>query len=64
LFGDQIHVLVEDATRLAQDIESVLASEGHPARRIAPISFSLEDLFVTFIEMEENRQNTPQGATA
>lgn len=58
LFGDRVHALVEDANRLAGDIESVLASEGQPARYIAPISFSLEDLFVTFIEMEESRINS------
>ena len=58
LFGDRVHVLVKDAKRLTRDIESAFASEGHPARQIAPIPFSLEDLFVTFIEMEENRINS------
>lgn len=57
LFGDRVHVLVEDANRLTRDIESVLAAEAHPARQIVPIPFSLEDLFVTFIEMEESRIN-------
>ncbi len=57
LFGDRVHVLVEDANRLTRDIESALASEAHSARQIAPIPFSLEDLFVTFIEMEESRLN-------
>lgn len=57
LFGDRVHVLVEDAERLTRDIESVLASEAQPARHISPIPFSLEDLFVTFIEMEESRIN-------
>ncbi|MFH1908876.1 MAG: ATP-binding cassette domain-containing protein [Chloroflexota bacterium] len=57
LFGDRVHVLVEDANRLTRDIQSAFASEGHPARHIAPIPFSLEDLFVVFIEMEESRNN-------
>jgi ABC-2 type transport system ATP-binding protein len=57
LFGDRVHVLVEDANRLTRDIESALISEAHPARQIVPIPFSLEDLFVTFIEMEESRIN-------
>lgn len=61
LYGDRVHVLVEDAKRLTRDIESVFASEGHPARHIAPIPFSLEDLFVTFIEMEESRANSQQS---
>ncbi|HEU0295542.1 MAG TPA: ATP-binding cassette domain-containing protein [Anaerolineales bacterium] len=64
LFGDRVHVLVEDTDRLTRDIESALTSEAHPLRHIAPIPFSLEDLFVTFIEMEESRQNTTQGNTA
>ena len=61
LFGDRVHVLVEDTDRLTRDIESALASEAHPARQITPIPFSLEDLFVTFIEMEESRRATAQG---
>ena len=64
LFGDRVHVLVEDTDRLTRDIETALASEAHPAQHIAPIPFSLEDLFVTFIEMEESRQNTSQGNIA
>ncbi len=55
LFGDRVHILVEDAKRLTHEIETAFASEGHPARHISPIPFSLEDLFVTFIEMEESR---------
>jgi len=57
LFGDRVHVLVEDAKRLARDIGSVLASNGLSPRNITPIPFSLEDLFVTLIETEENRRN-------
>lgn len=57
LFGDRVHILVEDAKHLTRDIESAFASEGHPVRRVTPIPFSLEDLFVVFIEMEESRIN-------
>jgi ABC-2 type transport system ATP-binding protein len=57
LFGDRLHVLAEDANRLTRDIDSAFASDGYPARRITPIPFSLEDLFVMFIEMEESRNN-------
>ena len=54
LFGDRVHVLVEEAASLVPEIESALAVEGHPAHSVKPIPFSLEDLFVVFIEMEEN----------
>lgn len=59
LFGDRVHVLVEDAKRLTRDIGSALASDGNSPRSITPIPFSLEDLFVTFIEMEESRNVAP-----
>jgi ABC-2 type transport system ATP-binding protein len=54
LFGDRVHVLVEEAAHLAPEIVGAFAREGHPAHWVKPISFSLEDLFVVFIEMEEN----------
>jgi ABC-2 type transport system ATP-binding protein len=57
LFGDRVHVLVEDTKRVIPDIESALTTEARPALNITPIPFSLEDLFVTFIEMEESRRN-------
>jgi len=57
LYGDRVHVLVEDTARVSRTIKSALASEGHPARSVQPIPFSLEDLFVIFIEMEESRNN-------
>ena len=56
LYGDRIHVLVEEASRLAPEIEAALSAEGHAAHLVARIPFSLEDLFVVFIEMEEQRQ--------
>jgi hypothetical protein len=57
LYGDRVHVLVEDTARVSRTIKSALAIEGHSARSIQPIPFSLEDLFVIFIEMEESRNN-------
>jgi ABC-2 type transport system ATP-binding protein len=63
LYGDRIHALVEDADRLGPEIQRRLTRDGHAAQHIAPIPFSLEDLFVTFIEMEEQRRRgTEDGA--
>ena len=55
LFGDRLHVLVDDETQRTREIRAGLASVDNPAVQIEPIPFSLEDLFVTFIEMEESR---------
>lgn len=59
LFGNRVHVLVEDPKRLMRDIQSALTSDGLSPRSITPIPFSLEDLFVTLIEVEENRIISP-----
>ena len=57
LYGDRVHVLVEDTARVGRKIKSAFASEGHPVQSVRSIPFSLEDLFVIFIEMEESRNN-------
>lgn len=56
LFGSRVHVLVEDAEGLAPQLEALLAADGHAPERIAPIPLSLEDLFVIYIEMEDERR--------
>jgi ABC-2 type transport system ATP-binding protein len=56
LFGDRLHVLVADADRVAPVIEQALTTGGWPPSRIEPIPFSLEDLFVIFIEMSRESQ--------
>jgi len=61
LYGDRIHVLVEDAARFAPEVQAALSAEGHTAHRVERIPFSLEDLFVVFIEMEESRQRQLEG---
>jgi ABC-2 type transport system ATP-binding protein len=56
LFGGRLHLLVEDATQAEAEIRNKLESEGISVDRFEPISFSLEDLFVIFIGMEEQRR--------
>jgi len=64
LYGDRVHVLVEDAARLAPEIQNALETEGHGPKRITPIPFSLEDLFVIFIEMVNGNQLSVTARTA
>ncbi|HEX9616652.1 MAG TPA: ATP-binding cassette domain-containing protein, partial [Anaerolineales bacterium] len=61
LFGNRVHALVEDTHRLTSEIYSAFTSEGDAPMHIQPIPFSLEDLFVIFIEMEEYRNNSQPG---
>jgi len=61
LYGDRVHVLVVDASRIAPAIRATFKAEGHALRRVHPIPLSLEDLFVAFIEMEESRLSEAMG---
>jgi ABC-2 type transport system ATP-binding protein len=56
LFGSRLHLLVEDATQAEVEIRRKLEREGISVDRFEPIPFSLEDLFVIFIGMEEQRR--------
>lgn len=64
LYGDRVHVLVEDAARIAPAIRRTFKAEGHAPQGIRPIPLSLEDLFVIFIEMEESRTNSQQSSVS
>jgi ABC-2 type transport system ATP-binding protein len=53
-YGDKLHVLVwGDADDAVAPLKRSLAATGLPPRRIERIEFSLEDLFIIFIEMQE-----------
>ncbi len=53
VFGDRLHVLVMDADVAASPIEQALRAGGLVVKSVRPVPMSLEDLFITFIEMEE-----------
>jgi ABC-2 type transport system ATP-binding protein len=56
-YGDKLHVLVwGEADQAVEPLSRALAAAGLPAGRIERIEFSLEDLFVIFIEMQEAGQ--------
>ena len=61
LFGRRLHVLVEDAGEAEPVIRATLAAAGIAVDRLEPIPFSLEDLFVIFIDMEERRRRETRG---
>jgi ABC-2 type transport system ATP-binding protein len=53
LFGRRLHVLVEDPAAAEPLVRTVLGQAGLDVDEIEPIPVSLEDLFVLFIEMED-----------
>ncbi len=53
-YGDKLHVMVwGDAEDAIAPLTRTLAVADLPPRRIEPVEFSLEDLFVIFIEMQD-----------
>ncbi len=53
-YGDKLHVMVwGHAAEYIETLEKTLRAAELPPRRINTIDFSLEDLFVIFIEMKE-----------
>jgi ABC-2 type transport system ATP-binding protein len=56
-YGDKLHVLVwGEAEEAVEPLSQTLAAAEMPPVRIEQIEFSLEDLFVIFIEMQEAGQ--------
>ncbi len=62
IFGDKLHVLVWEAETGQEAVERALHPLGLLAGPIRPVSLSLEDLFMLFIEMEEAGRKA-QGAS-
>lgn len=53
LFGNRLHLLVTDPAGAIPVVSDTLGRHGITIDRLEPVPFSLEDLFVIFIEMEE-----------
>jgi ABC-2 type transport system ATP-binding protein len=49
VFGDSLHVLVEDAAVASVELPRYLQAKGLPLRRITSIEPSLEDVFVQLV---------------
>ena len=54
-FGDRLHLLVDDAQTASVWMKEHLEREGHVVRKIERVPLSIEDVFITFIEMEQAR---------
>ncbi|MEW6324639.1 MAG: ATP-binding cassette domain-containing protein [Nitrospirota bacterium] len=54
-FGDRLHLLVDDAETARPRILERLHKDGHQVRRVERVPLSIEDVFITFIEMEQAR---------
>ncbi len=60
LFGKGIHLVVEDAVKAIENIQSTLVDRGFKVFRIEKIIPSLEDVFVSLIEARD-RAEQPQA---
>ena len=54
-FGDRLHLLVDDAAAARPRLLARLAQAGHHVQRIETVPHGIEDVFITFIQMEQAR---------
>ncbi len=57
-FGDRLHLLVDDAAAARPRLLARLAKAGHHVQRIETVPHGIEDVFITFIQMEQARLDT------
>lgn len=62
MFGNKVHILIEDPREAVQKIRESLERKGVEIHRLQPIPLSLEDVFVTFIEMERKGRKEREGS--
>ncbi|OZA28836.1 MAG: multidrug ABC transporter ATP-binding protein [Hydrogenophilales bacterium 17-64-11] len=55
LFGDTLHAVVEDAEAASAAVSDFLAGRGLAATAITRVSPSMEDVFVSLVELEDRR---------
>jgi ABC-2 type transport system ATP-binding protein len=60
LFGQGVHVLVEEAKKALPEIREVLSSKGFTVMGIEKILPSLEDVFVSLIEARDRVEEQPR----
>jgi len=57
-FGDRLHLLVDDAAAARPHLLACLEQAGHHVQRIETVPHGIEDVFITFIQMEQARLDT------
>lgn len=57
-FGDRLHLLVDDAAAARPHLLARLEQAGHHVQRIETVPHGIEDVFITFIQMEQARLDT------
>jgi ABC-2 type transport system ATP-binding protein len=62
IFGDQLHLTVDDAARRAPEVERALAAQGFKVAAAAPVAAGLEDVFIA--RLAEQDREAPAGAGA
>lgn len=60
-FGDRLHLLVEDAEAARPGIVARLEDAGHQVRRVERVGLSIEDVFIAFIQMEQQRETAAKA---
>lgn len=57
-FGDRLHLRVDDAAAARPHLLARLEQAGHHVQRIETVPYGIEDVFITFIQMEQARLDT------
>ena len=58
IFGDQLHLTVDDAARRAPEVERALAAQGFAVTAAAPVAAGLEDVFIARLAEQEQAPAT------
>ncbi len=60
-FGDRLHLLVDDAAAAQPRLLARLEAAGHRVQRLEPVPLGIEDVFMAFIQMEQERLDAAGG---
>jgi ABC-2 type transport system ATP-binding protein len=62
LYGSGLHIVTADSGQTLATIPPLLAQKGVPVERLEKVLPSLEDVFVSLIEMRDRRESPPAGS--